>query len=734
MKPPLSKSYAPTLWLLLALFVARVVGQVLVAFAHVSFLPPMSEWYSGLLPYPYLLLSQVLVIALLVKVSVDFSRGRGFFVQPRASFARGALLFGGAYLLSMVVRYAVHMTRHPEARWFGQTIPIALHCVLAGYVLVFGTFHRRQGAARGSAAGGLGRVVSLAFLLLSGSGCGALVSRAMLPRTPTRPAEYDVDSERMTMTTSDGVALVSDVYRPRGTDKTPTVLVRIPFARGWQNEAATGVLGNYWARRGYTVVLQGTRGRFRSGGEYYPLRHERQDGLETLTWLRGQPWFDGRLGMWGASGFGYTQWVLADQFAADSSAVMLQVCSSGVYDMFYPGGAFSLETALYWALRDRGNKTGVPSTTELDRGARGFPLVEADDRASEDVPVFDDWVSHPERDDYWNALDGEDRAGVLQAPAFLMAGWFDPFLPAQLRDFERLRSGRGRAAAEARLVIGPWAHARNLDLPDGPEEEPFRRESLAPTIEWFDRHLMGKATSERLPPVRIYVMGENVWRDEQEWPLARAELRSWYLRSGGRANTAKGDGRLDLASPAASEPADRYIYDPRDPVPSAGGVMLGPRAGIARQEAVERRQDVLVYTSEPLTGDVEVTGPVALVLHVATSAPNTDFTAKLVDVHADDAAYNVSEGALRRGFPPGAAAGRDEPVEIRIELWPTSMLFRKGHRLRLEVSSSNFPRFDRNPNTGGAIATETEAVTAVQSVFHEAALPSRLVLPVVSRS
>jgi uncharacterized protein len=309
-----------------------------------------------------------------------------------------------------------------------------------------------------------------------------------------------------------------------------------------------------------------------------------------------------------------------------------------------------------------------------------------------------------------------------------MAGWYDPFLPTQLDDFVRIRAGASRrVAAASRLIVGPWAHAETVTLPGHGTPRNYRLESLAPSVAWFDRQLRAPAAAEADDPaVRIYVMGDNVWRDETEWPLARARATPYYLRSAGHANGADGDGTLSANPPAAAEPADHYVYDPRDPVPSAGGAMLGPRAGIASQRAVERRRDVLVYTSAQLAADLEVTGPVAAVLYVSTSAVHTDFTAKLVDVHADDAAYNVSDGILRRAYTP-----HGPPTEIRIELWPTSMVFKRGHRIRLEISSSNYPRFDRNPNTGRPIATETETAPARQELHHDADAPSRLVLPIV---
>ena len=283
-----------------------------------------------------------------------------------------------------------------------------------------------------------------------------------------------------------------------------------------------------------------------------------------------------------------------------------------------------------------------------------------------------------------------------------MAGWYDPFLPAQLDDFVRIRRDtRPEVAAASRLVVGPWAHARTVILPDGAVHPNYRVESFTPSVPWFDQHLRG--TGEALAaPVRIFVMGADVWRDEQEWPLKRTQFADFFLDSSGRANSAGGDGRLSLKAPAESARRTLLFYDPLRPVPSAGGAMIGPRAGIALQNKLEARPDVLVYSTPPLDKDIEATGPVKLILFVATTAPNTDFTAKLVDVFPDGSAYNVSDGILRRGYEGSS------PTKITVDLWPTSFVFRKGHRIRLEVSSSNFPRFDRNPNTGRTIATETE--------------------------
>ncbi len=576
------------------------------------------------------------------------------------------------------------------------------------------------------------RLLAVTGALLALGGCEAVVSRLILPKEGIREPQYSVRIERdATMRTSDAVSLVADIYRPRTDERTPTILVRIPFTKTFKNSAGADAIGRFWASRGYTVVIQGTRGRYKSGGAYAPLLPERRDGVETLQWLAQQPWFDGRLGMWGGSAFGYTQWVLADQNQPGPTALMIQIASTDFRRMFHPGGAFSLESALFWAARSHGARDEDPSFDALERGFNGFPLIEADDRAVGDVPFFNDWAAHTEADAYWKTIDGENRAQTIKAPVLLMAGWYDPFLPTQLQDFETLRrEADPRVAAQSRLIIGPWVHADPVRFPDGSIAEDYRPASLAPSIPWFDHHLLGRPPDGSLAaPVRIYVMGENAWRSENEWPLARTQYTAFYLTGLGSANSDRGNGKLTLGRPAANEPADSFVYDPRRPVPSRGGTMLGPRAGIALQNEVEARNDVLVYSTEPLERDLEATGPVSAVLHVSTTAPNTDFTVKLLDVHPDGKAYNVSDGILRRAY----AAARASPYEITIELWPTSMLFRQGHRIRIEVSSSNYPRYDRNPNTGRDIPTETAPVAATQTVYHGAPNPSRIVLPLIPR-
>jgi uncharacterized protein len=733
-----------------------VLGQFLVEYLHVGLLPPSEEWFSGLLPYPQLLVSQIVILLLMARIGLDFTRQRGLTYCPRRGVGKALLIFGTLYLAVMIIRYATRMALYPHERWTGGSIPIFFHWVLAAYILVLGIHHWRgaprelKTASPSSRRRWLGRLTwltgsGLAALLLAVWIVYLLLPTLLAQRLGIRRPEYAVRIERsVSLTTADGIRLVADIYHPRRAgNKTPTILVRIPYSKSHTNQFFATVVGQMWAERGYTVVIQGTRGRYESGGLYEPLAHEREDGIETLQWLKQQAWYDGRVGMWGGSYFGYTQWVLAD-VEEGPTAFIVQEASSDFHQMFHPGGAFSLKSALHWAVMSHGERDVTPAPQALARGFDGFPLIEADDRAAGDIPFFNDWVMHAQRDRFWNRMDGLDRPRRLRAPMLLMAGWYDPFLPTQLNDFQRIRQAADpRIAAETRLIVGPWVHAETVQFPDGTVPRNYRLESLAPSVAWFDRHLKGDRKAA-MAPVRLYTMGTHQWRDEQEWPLARTVYTAYYLRSGGRANTASGDGSLAQDPPSSQEAADRFVYDPRDPVPSSGGAMLGFRVpglidssssaggngavpGIERQNAVEARQDVLVYSTAPLERNLEVTGPIELVLYVSTTAPGTDFTGKLVDVWPDGSAYNVSDGIVRRPFDQGAG----EVAELTLDLWPTSTVFLRGHRIRLEVSSSNYPRFDRNPNTGRPIATESRPIAATQTVHHSARYPSRLILPVI---
>jgi uncharacterized protein len=726
---PPARQLAGWLWLLLGLFGLRVFGQLAAVIWNPGFLPPMEEWSSGAIPYPLLLLTQLVILGLSAAVCAQFSHGEGWLARPHRGLGRALWAFGLVYLIVMVIRYGVRMTLYPAERWTGGAIPIFSHWVLAAFALALGRYHSRHGSAPARRRRRLPQVLGIAVTVVATAAWVLyLVAPALLGHAlGFPPPRYAVRVERSVgMRTSRGVRLVADVYRPRRAGPAPTILVRLPYSKTLDNWLIATLVGRMWAEHGYNVVIQGVRGRGESGGTHDPLVWEREDGIDTLRWLARQPWFDGRLGMWGGSYFGYTQWVLADQADPGPSALLVQLASTSFYDMFYHGGAFALETGLYWALRSGGTRDVAVTAAELDRGYGRLPLIEADDRAGRDIGFFNDWVSHPERDAYWQAIDGERRWATTRAPVLLMAGWFDPFLPGQLSDFTRIRAAAAPHAVEhTRLIIGPWAHASSLRLPDGYQPRNYRLESLAPSLPWFDRHLKKDPGAPPFPSVRLFVLGENVWRDEQEWPLARTRYTPYFLDGGPQ------PGVLRSKPPGVSH-SKTYGFDPGNPVPSRGGAMLGPRAGIAAQDLTPR-EDVLSFVTEPFDAEMEITGPVRAVLFVRTTAPSTDFTVMLMDVHPDGRAYNISEGILRASYIPGPHGGRDSPARIEVSMWPLSILIGKGHALRVHVSSSSYPRFDVNPNTGRPAATETMPVSAAQTVFWGGRTPSQIILPVIPR-
>lgn len=567
----------------------------------------------------------------------------------------------------------------------------------------------------------------------------------------------------------DGVRLATDVYRPEGDGQHPTIVQRTPYdkelpvLRNWSFDVLRA------AQAGYAVVVQDTRGRFRSEGVFDAFTDEARDGADTITWAAGQPWSTGAVGMAGGSYFGATQWLAAVEAGPELKAIAPFVTTDQYYESWaYQGGAFQLGFNLHWTLTSLGfgelmRQVGS-GAAPLDRVPQLVAAIDANDALYRrlplrDVPELDglapyyqDWLAHPSYDAFWKATAPREFYQRITAPALNMGGWYDLFLKGTLANYLGMkdRGGSEQARRRQRLVVGPWAHGplsgwypqRSFGLMSGTDAADITGLQLR----WFDALLKGEEDSDEADkPVRLFVMGTNVWRDEDDWPLPDTTYVDYYLHSGGSANTAEGDGRLSTEVPG-EQPDDTFVYDPSDPVPTTGGptflpgLFIGANAGPRDQRVVEQRPDVLCYTTPPLPEPLEVTGPVELVVHVSSSAPDTDVTAKLVDVHPDGRAENLCEGILRVRYRTSMSAPElMEPgrvYELRVDLVATSNVFATGHRIRLEVSSSNFPRFDRNTNTGGTIADETEQDLrpATNRVHHCSGHPSRLVLPVIHRA
>ncbi|MGA2326630.1 MAG: CocE/NonD family hydrolase [Bryobacteraceae bacterium] len=534
----------------------------------------------------------------------------------------------------------------------------------------------------------------------------------------------------------DGVELSANIFRPVAAGHVPTILVRTPYDKG------DDLTPNYRAFvvHGYAVVVQDVRGRYDSQGVFEPLRQEAADSEDTLNWIARQGWSNRRIGMMGGSYVGIVQWKSALLNNPYLKAIFPVVAGCDDYfDRFYSfGGTLKLGQRLEW-MSENLRAPDFPKP-DFNRFVLNLPLRTSDRLATgRTVGFYQRALDHPAYDSFWKNLSTRERIEHIHVPVFSVGGWYDNFVESDLEAFRLMRKN-GRIH---RILIGPWPHNMSYSFPGvnfGPEG---KLPILGLQLEWFDYWLKREPgpnshPSVASPPARIFIMGANRWRDEEEWPLSRARLTPFYLSSRGRANSLDGDGRLQPGQPRGDRP-DQFVYDPANPAPTAGGaVCCNPRVfpwGPVDQRPVEKRRDVLVYTSSPLKRELEVTGPVRVVLYVSTSQPDTDFTAKLVDVFPDGRAINLTDGILRLRYreslekPMFAHPGQVYPIAI--DAGVTSNQFGKGHRIRVEISSSSFPRFDRNPNTGRPVADEKELWRASQTVFHDRQRPSHIVLPVI---
>jgi hypothetical protein len=510
----------------------------------------------------------------------------------------------------------------------------------------------------------------------------------------------------------DGTVLLADRWYP--TDASggrPTVLIRTPYGR-----TLMGPLGRLYAERGYQVVIQSCRGTFGSEGDLVPVRHEQADGHATLEWVASQPWFDGRLVMWGASYLGMTQWAIAEDAPAFVKALNLQVTASKFRDtIVYPGETFALEMALCWLYQMKYQESGLATVVRKQLGAHRvvariadkLPLGKCDTATLGEVsPIFQDWLEHNgPGDPWWDEIDFGRRLDKVP-PASFVGGWYDLFLPGQVADYEALR----RAGGSARITIGPWTHSSPGLFGEG----------IRDGLDWFTKQLGERRGKEPRAPVRVYVMGSKTWQDFSLWPPA-GEAQRWFL---GRWGT------LGTESPDASG-HDHYHYNPHDPTPAVGGAGLNlVTAGRKDQRRREHRHDVLSYTSPVLTEDLTVIGPVRATIYVRSSLEHTDFFVRLCDVTEKGKSFNVSDGIVR--LTPGSVEKDSEGViRLHISMWPTANTFRAGHRIRLQVSSGAHPLYARNAGTGEPLATGANLRSADQEVFHDATRPSCIILPVV---
>ena len=564
----------------------------------------------------------------------------------------------------------------------------------------------------------------------------------------------------------DGVKLATDVYRPAEGGPVPVLLSRLPYNKELPMMAQAAIDTSRAVQAGYAVVFQDCRGRFASEGEFTPIVNEANDGADTVAWITQQPWSTGQVGTVGGSYLGFTQWLLAREQPESLRAMAPAITTSDYYEApwRHTGGVFELGISLFWSLfmvpeeLQRQLRQGKASMEQMgmlmqvmgnaSAQFERLPLVDMP-LLHDFAPYYFDWLAHPNYDDYWRGIAHKEYYEQITVPALNIGGWYDIFLGTTLQNYTGMKRRGGSAVARQhqRLLIGPWSHGLMTGVfPErtyGLMASGDAADLVGIQLRWYDHWLKGEDNGvEQDKPVKLFVMGLDEWREEDDWPLPDTQFRPYYLHSDGHANTAAGDGTLSTETPA-EEAEDVYLYDPRRPVPTVGGAILlslGLDQGPRDQRSVEAREDVLCYSTPVLEKPVEVTGPIELVLSISSSARDTDFTGKLVDVYPDGRAEILTDGILRARYRESFSEPRllqpGQIYEMHLDLWATSNLFKAGHRIRLEVTSSNFPRFDRNTNTGGTIETETEKdfVQVVNRVYHNSVHPSYLVLPIIERS
>ncbi len=556
------------------------------------------------------------------------------------------------------------------------------------------------------------------------------------------------------MKTRDGITLYADIYRPKSPDAFPVILMRTPYDKSvdWAVAPVFKMVP-----RGYVVIIQDVRGRYTSQGEWYPFKHEQADGYDAVEWAAALPYSNGKVGMMGASYVGATQMLAAIAQPPHLTAIAPNMTASNYHDGWtYQSGAFEQWFDQNWTsqiatdtlhrliAQNTNALVGGPTLPLANYPVFNFGQLPADAQLTAALaPYYFDWLAHPDYDDYWKQWSIEENFSKIAVPMLQVGGWYDIFNVGTLRNYMGAKAHGSTEAARTQqhLLIEIGGHAgfgrRIGDVDFGPHA--MENGYTDVILDWYDFLFKGiKNQFATDKPVKLFVMGANEYRQEDDWPPPQARSTKYFLHSSGKANSLRGDGSLSTSAPK-SEPTDGYVYNPANPAPTVGGPLCcdaehmepGPRD----QRAVENRDDVLVYSIGPLQSDLEVTGPVTADLFVKSSVVDTDFTAKLVDVAPDGFAQDLTEGILRmryRASPEHATLmNPGQMYEISVDLWATSNVFLRGHSLRLEISSSNFPRFDRNLNTGEEIRFARILVPANNTILHDAQHPSSLVLPVM---
>ena len=547
----------------------------------------------------------------------------------------------------------------------------------------------------------------------------------------------EVKTETITIPMRDGVTLTADLYRDDSVKEAPVILTRTPYDRTKQKGT-----GEKWAKAGYIFIAQDCRGKFGSSGDFAPYNNEGQDGYDTIEWITRQSWCSGRVGMMGGSYVGAVQWQAAAENPPGLAAIAPQATWSSFYRNLYLGGSVRLSLIAGWIAGNSPKPEGA-KPNDFNKALLRLPLGEVDSAIGWEMPWLDAFLTHPQPDGLWTRLDHKSRHPERQLPELHVVGYYDFFSRESVDNFmimqKQARDEKTRQ--QQRLILGPWDHGtvgktKVADVEFGPDAAV---DLFAIQLDWFDRHLKQDpaALAKPFPPVRYFSMGDNVWQDAQSWPPDGFKETPFFLRSDGKANTRKGNGRLTREAPDQDETADTFRADPANPTPSTPITEARPIKaavwGPVDQSAIEDRDDVLVYTSEPMTAPLTFAGNAEAKLHVSTDTPDADWAVKLIDVHPDGFAQNIARGILRGRYRTSLLKPElmkpGQVYEITVDLGPVAATIAKGHQLRVDISGADFPLYDRNSNTAEGIFSD-KTVIATAQVHHKPGALSRIVLPV----
>lgn len=566
---------------------------------------------------------------------------------------------------------------------------------------------------------------------------------------------HDIKEDRgVRVPMRDGIELSTDIYRPDAEGKFPVILVRTPYKKEMAELQA-----HYYTRRGYVVAVQDCRGRFASPGTWEPFVNEPKDGYDAIEWLAKQPWSSGKVGMIGASYLGWVQWWAASEHPPHLTTIIPNVSPPDpFYNIPYEYGVYFMLGAIWWADILETEATGDLSGAAMyEIGKKNYsnllrplPVIELDKAVlGRENPYWRKWIEHPVNDAYWARASFLDRLEELRIPVYHQSGWFDGDGIGSKLNYLRMAS---HGHPHQKLVLGPWGHTSQAqrrigDRDFGPGAIVDLQRSY---LRWFDRWLKGVDNGILSEPlVSIFVMGANEWLHGNVYPLPDTRFEKWYLASAGGANTSRGDGRLTREVPPTGAGQDRYTYNPGDPTP-APQYYEESEDGTTREKSVERkkkereahhkkvtrsRRDILVYTTEPLDKPLTFAGPLSAVLYASSSARDTDWFVRVMEVDKEGKIFMLTEGKIRARFRRSMKKPQllepGEVYEYGIDLWQTGIRIPAGNRLRVEVASASFPIFSRNLNTGGHNEKDTDYVTAEQTVYHNAQYPSHVLLPLI---